>query len=535
MVGLKFGDWMVLEEDKERSRYYICKCENCGKIKSVHGYSLRSGKSTSCGCTTGVGFKDETGKTYGMLKVIEYIPELKKYKCRCSCGEYTLANGSDLRNGSKKTCGNHKYIDLQGKIFGDWKVLSRADDNSWNCVCLACGTQRVVLGQNLRNGRSTSCGCNSGKKKAQSFHNTMKMKYGELSTKRIGDPREQWQLDIIENKDKFIELAEEYRINNGRKPDISEISQILNTSYPAIIKKIHMHGIECYFNIGSSSNQERELLEFIRTIYNGMIIQHDRSIVKGYEIDIYLPELKIAFEYNGNYWHSDDVVDKKYHLYKTDACDKLGIRLIHIFEYEWTNDLYKDKLKLFIKSLLNNDKTKIYARDCTVVIPTHNEVVEFTNRFHFQSHVNYSVSYALKYNGTIVSLMSFGVPRFNSEYSWELLRFVNDNSLNIVGGASKLLSAFIKEYKPDSIVSYCDKSKFNGKVYDALGFERVRSSDPNYVWVKGNEVIPRYRTTKKELLKQGIGSEDMSETEIMKSLHYMRVFDCGNYVYVWHL
>ena len=41
------------------------------------------------------------------------------------------------------------------------------------------------------------------------------------------------------------------------------------------------------------------MLEYIKSIYSGCIIKNDRSVLSGKELDIYLPELNIAFEFNG--------------------------------------------------------------------------------------------------------------------------------------------------------------------------------------------------------------------------------------------
>ena len=53
------------------------------------------------------------------------------------------------------------------------------------------------------------------------------------------------------------------------------------------------------------------------------------------EIDVYLPELKIGFEFNGLYWHSEECKDKNYHLNKTNYFKEKGIRIIHIWEDDW--------------------------------------------------------------------------------------------------------------------------------------------------------------------------------------------------------
>lgn len=87
-----------------------------------------------------------------------------------------------------------------------------------------------------------------------------------------------------------------------------------------------------------TSNEEIELLEFIRSIYFEDLVNGEGSfgIIPPYQLDIYVPGKKLAFEFDGLYWHSDDIKpDRKYHLMKTEMCEKLGIKLVHVFENEW--------------------------------------------------------------------------------------------------------------------------------------------------------------------------------------------------------
>jgi G:T-mismatch repair DNA endonuclease (very short patch repair protein) len=67
---------------------------------------------------------------------------------------------------------------------------------------------------------------------------------------------------------------------------------------------------------------EREVYEFILSLYNKEIIRNDRTVLNGKELDIYLPDYNLAIEFNGLYWHSEDYVGKNYHLNKTIECEK---------------------------------------------------------------------------------------------------------------------------------------------------------------------------------------------------------------------
>jgi hypothetical protein len=110
-------------------------------------------------------------------------------------------------------------------------------------------------------------------------------------------------------------------------------------------------------NVKSVSDSERELRKFIKSCtkcklkYNviGLIEDDEQK----YELDIYIPDLNLAFEFNGNYWHSSLLKDKYYHQQKTKLCYSAGIQLIHIYEYDWCNN--KETIKDNIVKLLNGE------------------------------------------------------------------------------------------------------------------------------------------------------------------------------------
>lgn len=111
--------------------------------------------------------------------------------------------------------------------------------------------------------------------------------------------------------------------------------------------------IRCPICKGRCSIQEKQLENYIRSIYKGTIIHHDRDQLNGKEIDIYLPELKIGFEFDGNFWHSSYYKESDYHQKKSLQALLNGIWLIHIFEYQWIND--QDKVKNHISKAITGD------------------------------------------------------------------------------------------------------------------------------------------------------------------------------------
>lgn len=109
----------------------------------------------------------------------------------------------------------------------------------------------------------------------------------------------------------------------------------------------------------SLSINEMYLLNFLKkyTKHKLSIISRDRKLIYPLELDIVIPEKKLAIEFNGNYWHNSNRHNKKYHLNKTLECEKNGYRLIHIWEYEWNNNK-KQILKQLVDIInnVNNDK-----------------------------------------------------------------------------------------------------------------------------------------------------------------------------------
>ena len=113
--------------------------------------------------------------------------------------------------------------------------------------------------------------------------------------------------------------------------------------------------LNCYPYLSGYSNLEKEVLEYIKSIYSGEIIENSRKFIKPYELDIVLPELKLAIEFNGNHWHEEGINKPiGYHAMKTNMCKEINFKLIHIWEDEWINE--KDSIKEKIKNAIYKRK-----------------------------------------------------------------------------------------------------------------------------------------------------------------------------------
>jgi hypothetical protein len=125
-----------------------------------------------------------------------------------------------------------------------------------------------------------------------------------------------------------------------------------------------MFGIKEFKKI-ERNKTEKEINLFLRNFYDGEIILNDRKIIKPLELDFYLPGKNLAIEYNGIMFHSQSNKDNQYHymfnmrnilqdhfLKKTIECEKLGIQLIHIFDFEWEDKEKREIIKEYIKNLI---------------------------------------------------------------------------------------------------------------------------------------------------------------------------------------
>jgi hypothetical protein len=337
--------------------------------------------------------------------------------------------------------------------------------------------------------------------------------------------------EILNDKTKLFELYD-------KGFTCSQIAEQLNTTQGTISRWLGFHDIERRASnsyerkVNRVSDEEKELVDFISSVYFGEIKTSNRSILKGKELDIYLPDLKIAIEYNGLYSHSykpwEDteslIKDSKYHLRKTLECERQGIQLIHIFSDEWNHK--QEIVKSVLKSKFGlNDK--IYARKCSVVDVSIDVKNDFLNSNHIQGEDKSRIKLGLQFEDKLVALMTFNKSRYNKNYEWELVRFCNSKGFNVVGGFSKLLSYFKDRYS-GSIVSYADRRYSNGGVYSKNGFKLIRVNKPGYYYVDNNYLI---RHNRMKFQKKLIGAYNCTEYEKAREMGFNKIYDCGSLTY----
>lgn len=333
-------------------------------------------------------------------------------------------------------------------------------------------------------------------------------------------------------------LISEHKLKHKK---LSSIASEINTSKSTLSLYLIKHGIEAnnansYDRTPSTMSKEcEEVYAYICELLPSTYIKiNDRTILNGKEIDILIPSLKIGFEYNGIYSHihshkiGEINKEKSYHLDKTLNAKENGVKLVHIFSDDWI--LNKDVVKALISAKLGLNSTSIFARKCEVVKITNPEKISFLNMNHLQGKDKSSIQYGLKYNNEIVAVMTFCKSRYNREFDWELSRFAVKRYTKVIGGFSKLLTAFRREYI-GSIISYADRSHSEGDVYIKNGFKLIKTNKPAYKYVNLTKSIKRLHRA--NFMKKKIApNDDRAGWEVMFSLGYKQIYDCGTLTFV---
>ena len=241
-------------------------------------------------------------------------------------------------------------------------------------------------------------------------------------------------------------------------------------------------------------------------------------------------EIDPSYSHNSTcgYRNYGDPREKYYHFNKTKEASDCGYRCVHVFDWD-------DTLKIAM-SLAK--RPTIYARKCVVCTLPQKEATVFNSKYHIQGAVkNNTTNVCLKYNDEVISVMSFGAPRYNKKYQFELLRYCS--TYNVVGGAEKLFKFFINKFSPQSVISYCDLSKFTGNVYKKLGFDDVGTTIGKH-WY--NIALGKHITD--NLLRQrgfdqllgdvfGKFGKGTSNEELMLSHGFVEIYDAGQKTFVW--
>ena len=241
--------------------------------------------------------------------------------------------------------------------------------------------------------------------------------------------------------------------------------------------------LNCYPILSGASYQEKEVAEFCKKFYPNLI-ENDRQLIKPLELDIVIPEKKLAIEFNGSYWHSfNSGTPIDYHLMKTELCKNIGYRLIHIFDFDWHNN--KNVVKYFLTKLLLDKKTKVFDEKTYKISEiSKNDSINFLTNYSLQQIRNSSIQLGLFENNELRSVITFSKLKHN----WKISNFECENDLHL----QKMIFYFRIHHK-EPITVFIDKRNESDKIFIDAGFQFVNTTNPSPMYTRNYNISFNYK------------------------------------------
>lgn len=348
---------------------------------------------------------------------------------------------------------------------------------------------------------------------------TRHRRYARFCSSRCWSVQVKTEDEQQKRKQKTLERfgTEEYGLSEEYRTKMEASAETRRQKQNERLRHSYLDGCANYEN--TSTDAQQQLVDFIRSVYDGRIEENTKAIISPQELDVYLPDLNLALEYNGLWFHSSLFLPDNYHKDKTDRCRGKGVRLIHVFEDDWTcrRAIMEDILRTAIHP---RHRQSIYARRCSIETLDMETTNDFLETNHLQGRVlTQTVSYGLVFDSTLVALASF--VRYRDSYV--LQRYSVRLGLTVLGAFSRLLSHFIRQHSPRKVVTYSDRSVFTGDIYHRAGFQRVRTNRPQFTFL---DVQHHRRLPKQVLRRLGNGYRRQDDP-------FPRVYNCG--LDVWEL
>ena len=375
------------------------------------------------------------------------------------------------------------------------------------------GTEHPMQNQEIKNKLNNTKFLNWGNvnyNNQEKFERTFKQKYGVTRPFHLK---------------KFIDKSKQTKLKRYGNANYNNRQKALNTIY-------NKYGKDYYDNLfyKMGCNRISKLNKSFATFIGSTDLEFPLDKYS-YDIkkDNYLVELDPTITHHKNdifLYNKFGGVEKTYHLDKSNTARANGYDCIHIFDWDdW------EKISYMLQ-----DKEILYARKLHIKEVDKDECSDFLNKYHIQNNCRgQEVRLGLYDDNKLVQIMTFGKPRYNKNYEWELLRLCSHKDYKIVGGAKRLFTHFITDYKPNSIISYCDYSKFTGDVYKELGFKCLGNSEPSKHWSKNDKHITDNLLRQRgydQLFKTNYGKGTSNE-QLMLENGWLPIYDCGQLTFVW--
>ena len=302
----------------------------------------------------------------------------------------------------------------------------------------------------------------------------------------------------------------------NRKLLVNEIASIFHLNTGTIRKRCIKLDIYSKYFITQEIKLELQLMDFLdknhiqyKTHYRIPYIDKDNHNIRHSEIDIFIEDYNIGIEVNDLDSHNILRKNKDYHYNKTLIALSKGIRLIHLWEWELTNELLWNKVSNWLLSLLlGKDIIKVidsYNIQC--ISYNKNVQIDFFNKYSLDRYKENDIAYGLYYKNELINILTFKVLQSKQ---YELVQLCTKFNYQI--DYNLLLNQFILDYHPDKIITCCCLDKDDIQSYINLNFKLIDKIEPSLIHF--NKDINRI-----------IDNNHDSYS------NYQSIYNCGYYIY----
>lgn len=427
--------------------------------------------------------RNTTGKYLGIsVRMINEIIKLApidfsnaKRKKPVLSEESALSKSKKCREAAIRTHNNRTEMEE--------RLVAEKISNSWNKLN---EEERRVRCDNISAGRQKTEGPDRVKHFQESMKNRSEEEKKIPSEKISTNTKKRWDNKTEDEKIKALQpmrdgyrnwqenMSDEEREERGKAQ--SERNRIRWANMPKEDKSRLCSKIwgnkPVYTNNSTPNRKFADILDSYGIQYQREFTLKNESSFYRYDFKVgrFLIEINPIITHNihTNPWTNP--IDKSYHHNKSITAYNNGYQCIHVWDW--------DNIDRIIQLLI--PMPRIYARKTICREVPINEAKEFCKNNHIQGWARADICLGLykevKSDNLfvdkeleLVSIMTFGKPRYNKKFEYELIRYCSTH--HVVGGAEKLWKHFIDEYNPTSIISYCDFNKFTGRTYEKLGMK----------------------------------------------------------------
>jgi hypothetical protein len=284
----------------------------------------------------------------------------------------------------------------------------------------------------------------------------------------------------------------------------------------------------CFACHPKESKAQLEIFDFVKSL--GVNAEScNKTVIAPKELDVYVPDHKLAIEYNGLYLHSAKMItDQKYHQKKLEMCAASKINLLNIYEDEW-----REKRPLIEKMIMHRLKKStevLDARKMNLVQIDPKASSLFFGQNHLEGPARSSITFALTEpnTGRIVAAMSLRRP-FHNVYadSIEVARCCCLAGVSVRGWLGRLTKKsveYARQKGVKSLMTYVDARVGAGTGYVNSGWTFVKTTGaPRFWWTDFHDRFNRFKYKADK-------SRNMTQQQIADEAGVVPIFGCINSV-----